>query len=335
MSGGDGMADTVAKLSGSARHPLVDEIARAMSSFCAKGDSVLLAVSGGRDSMALMHAMRSLTDIQPVIGHVHHGLRAASDAECELVRRTAEQQGFECDVKHLDGSSLSSPADAREARYEALAEMASSRQIRFIATAHHAQDQLESVLWAMVRGTGPTGLVGMRSRRTLATGHDLLRPMLQIDRETITDFCELEGLPWSEDPTNADVDTVRGRLRADVLPVLESMREGVARRVAQGTAVRAAAAEALNSSTVKPANREWKRDALASLSEGLRMATIHAGLRDAGGSVDGLSADSIRGVCRAVIDSKRHRRTFECGCGINVVVEASVVTIDNPANAGR
>jgi len=151
--------------------------------------------------------------------------------------------------------------------------------------------------------------------------------MLQIDRASVTSFCESAAVTWCEDPTNADESTVRGRLRAEVLPALESMRAGVARRIAAGTAVRAAASAALDPALRAPEGDLWSRGSLAAVDPGLRAASIHRAAVRLAGSADGICADQIQSVCLAVTDGRRHRRVFECGCSVMVAVEAETVRI--------
>jgi tRNA(Ile)-lysidine synthase len=277
--------------------------------------------------MALMLSLVASFE-RVVVAHVHHHRRDEADAELELVRDAAARFGAAFECAHLDSDPTATPADLREARYAALIRIATSHQAGFIATGHQAEDQLETVLLAMIRGAGPRGLVGMRMRRGLCDGIDLLRPMLEVRREDAQDLCERAGVAWCDDPTNEDPSTLRGLLRRDVLPVIESIRGGAAQRISESTPLRQAAADALDASVVQPVDARWPRGALAGIAEGIRRASIHVAAAACCGGADGVSSASVREVSAAIIDQKQHRRSFEIGGGVVCVVEAKWVRLE-------
>jgi tRNA(Ile)-lysidine synthetase-like protein len=253
------------------------------------------------------------------------------------VEEVAARLGLPFAIRHLDADPHATPAQLRTARYEALVSIASASQAFMIATAHQAQDQLETVLAALVRGTGPRGLVGMPAMRPLSDNISLVRPMLEVDRSAAGELCTLAGLTWCDDPTNVDPKTLRGRLRRDVLPVLESLRPGVASRLASGTAVRAAASLALDNAVVRPqemgdAAVQWGRDSLAEVGKGLCQASLMATARSMVSGSDGLSSASILAATTAILDTRQHRRVFELGCGVVAIVDAMRVRMQKLAS---
>lgn len=214
------------------------------------GEKTLVGCSGGADSVALVLALASATD-RVVVGHVVHDLRPRTETlgDRDFVRDLAERLGLEfaeagVKVKGRVGKGKSGTRNlealARRARYEALLEMAGGRGIRFVAVAHHADDQLETVVMSLLRGSGPAGLSGMPERRVLGW-HDerrvwLIRPMLGavikggITREVCRRMCERAGIVWRDDATNTDVSRLRAAVRHRVVPVLREIRPSAAER---------------------------------------------------------------------------------------------------------
>ncbi|MEE2906195.1 MAG: tRNA lysidine(34) synthetase TilS [Planctomycetota bacterium] len=321
------------------RHPLVHEIERGFRWACG-GEApgpVVLAVSGGRDSMALLIASAVLREhdtfaILPRVVHVHHHLRPEADDEAEHVLAVAAVLDVPAEVRHLK-SPAHTPGDARRLRYEALQQAAMACRSNLVATGHHAEDQLETILAALGRGAGPSGLAGMPRRRTLEDDVSLVRPMLSVSRMDAEALCRAAGTRWCDDPGNVDINTQRGRLRRDVLPVLEAMWPGVASRAAAGAdlqSVAATALEGLVTSVFGTSDRQtWSRLELS----GLPIAVIASGLRRAVlacgplGS-DGVSHSALFAAAEAVGDRRDHRRRYELGGGIEIIVEAIEIRIE-------
>ncbi len=192
-------------------------------------DVVLVALSGGRDSVALARTLKSierLCAIEVVAGHVDHHLRHGSAADAKWVAKFCKREGIECLQARLDGAAIrNSPlgleAAAREARHEALETIADRMGANSIATAHHRDDQAETILERLTRGAGTRGLRGI-----LPVKGRWIRPFLDLDRERIADFAAAQRLEWREDPTNADTDRTRNALRHGVLPALRGIRPG-------------------------------------------------------------------------------------------------------------
>jgi tRNA(Ile)-lysidine synthase len=185
------------------------------------GDRVLVAVSGGPDSVALLHALvllRSAYRLTLHVGHVHHGLRPEADDDATFVARLAERLDCPARVARVTvalGAGRSPEDAARVARHAALARMARELGARRIALGHTADDQAETVLMRVLQGAGPRGLGGMAVRRGR-----LVRPLLEVDRAQVEAHLRAHGLTAVADASNRDPKFLRNRIRHEVLPVL-------------------------------------------------------------------------------------------------------------------
>jgi tRNA(Ile)-lysidine synthase len=210
-----------------------------------RGDRVLCAVSGGPDSMALLHTLWELRDrlgLQLAVTTVDHGLRPEARAEAELVAARARDLGVEWRLLAVDvrgaraarSSSSSSWQDvARGLRLGALEEHARAIGANKIALGHQADDQVETILFRVLRGTGVRGLAGIPYRREM-----FVRPLLDVERAQILTYLRRRSIPFVEDPSNRDARFTRARLRHQVLPALRSENPRL------GEALRALAADA-------------------------------------------------------------------------------------------
>ncbi|KGI77794.1 tRNA lysidine(34) synthetase TilS [Oleiagrimonas soli] len=180
-----------------------------------------VAFSGGRDSLALLHALASLRTAQRSLRavHVNHGLHADSDAWAASCARWCAQWDVPLEIVtvqvDLRGEGLE--AAARTARYAAFADIL--RAGERLVTAHHRDDQAETVLLKLLRGAGPHGLGGMRELRSLGRGQ-LWRPLLATPRERLHAYARAQGLHGIDDPANADPRHARSFLRQTILPQL-------------------------------------------------------------------------------------------------------------------
>jgi tRNA(Ile)-lysidine synthase len=196
---------------------------------------VLVAVSGGADSTALLHflARHESNTSNPNLkrlaaAHINHCLRGEeSDADAEFVRELAADYGlcyFEHRIAREDwnsGKHGSLEAAARTIRYEFLTRTAEQLGFRYVATAHTADDQTETVLHRLIRGTGLSGVVGMGRFRQLSPAVTLIRPLLDIRRRDITAYLEqLGSKPFRTDSTNSENNFTRNRIRNRLLPLL-------------------------------------------------------------------------------------------------------------------
>ncbi|MGC1331363.1 tRNA lysidine(34) synthetase TilS [Pseudomonas sp.] len=181
-----------------------------------------IALSGGLDSTVLLHQLATLarTESFPPLRaiHVHHGLQAAADAWPHHCQRLCDALGVPLTVVRVQvapGASLE--AAAREARYAAFEQVLGEGEV--LLTGQHRDDQAETLLFRLLRGTGVRGLAGMSGQRPLGRGM-LVRPMLQISREQLEGYARANALEWVEDPSNSDTRFSRNYLRSDVLPVI-------------------------------------------------------------------------------------------------------------------
>ena len=188
------------------------------------GALVLVAVSGGMDSMCLLHCLHT-QGVRVAAAHFNHQLRAAeADGDEAFVRRWCESRGIafyagRCDVAALAAENGWTVEEAgRRARYEFLERTAEEIGADRIATAHHAQDNAETLLFHLVRGTGPDGLGAIAPVRG-----KLIRPMLTVTREQIGRYAGENDVPYRTDSTNADTAYTRNYLRCEVLPLLEQV----------------------------------------------------------------------------------------------------------------
>lgn len=186
------------------------------------GETVLVAVSGGADSVALLDVLQELAPslrLTLECVHVHHHLRAAADADARFVQDLCATLGVPCHVEHvvvrreLPWEGLE--AEARRVRYRAVAARADAVGAGRIATGHTADDQAETVLMRLLQGAGPRGLSGILPARG-----PFIRPLLGTRREEIRAHLVSRGLGWIEDATNCDPRFLRNRIRHTILPTL-------------------------------------------------------------------------------------------------------------------
>jgi tRNA(Ile)-lysidine synthase len=202
-----------------------------------RGERIVIACSGGADSIALTAALAAVAkpmELALAMVHVNHGLRpSAWQDECVALRIAATFE-LPIEIVALEAGSVGE-AELRERRYAALTDVARQSGATAVATAHHAEDQSETVLLALFRGAGPEGLTGMRPRRPLEPGVDLIRPLLAFAAEDVRAFCHARALPYAVDPTNADTGYRRNALRnalEALRPIFPGLDEAVARAAA-------------------------------------------------------------------------------------------------------
>ncbi len=195
---------------------------------------VVVAVSGGVDSVAAAHAIHAL-GYRVVLAHVHHGLRGPeADGDAHLVEGMAREWGCPVHVVEIGEDLTAASAGesmqdrARRLRYAGLEHVARAVGSEVIVTGHHRDDQAETVLMQLLRGTGPEGLAGMPAVRFLSTGSSvrLVRPLLSQSRERIRAYAERVGLSWREDSSNESDAYLRNAVRRRVLPLLDDVAGG-------------------------------------------------------------------------------------------------------------
>ena len=188
-----------------------------------KANKIVLALSGGMDSrvlLDLLHRYQNENSISCLAVHVHHGLSANADSWVQQCQKWCVDAGIELAVEYvelsLQGQSLEECA--REARYQALAKHLNSGDI--LLTGQHSDDQLETFLLALKRGSGPKGLSAMAKQMPFK-GATLIRPLLDISREQIAQYAHANALQWVDDESNQDTRFDRNFIRHQITPVLK------------------------------------------------------------------------------------------------------------------
>jgi tRNA(Ile)-lysidine synthase len=197
-----------------------------------RGEKLLIAVSGGIDSMVLLHALKILSAKHQwilVVAHFNHRLRGrASDADKRLVRKTAAAMRLPVAVGSADVKAfaaklkLSLEMAARKLRHEFLAQVAQKQKIKTIALAHHADDQVELFFLRLLRGAGSEGLAGMKWHSPSPADRKitLVRPLLDFSKAELLAFAGEYKIPFRQDATNFSSDLLRNRIRNELLPLL-------------------------------------------------------------------------------------------------------------------
>ena len=276
---------------------------------------ILVALSGGPDSTALLAALAALRDVSaaaPLFAcHVDHQLRpgSAADADaCEVSCRALGVPLYRVQVSVGPGNLQSA---ARRARYAALRRVAGESGAKLIATGHTRTDQAETVILRLVRGAGARGLAGIPPRRGR-----LVRPLIDRSRAEILAYLEERALGWCEDPSNATPRFDRNRARRDILPALESLRPG-----AEAALARAAdllrdderALEAIARARLPRGSTAVRREALEGAPVAVTSRIVRRLWREATGSRRGLGADHVAAVLRLLERPKPGRVSLPGG----------------------
>jgi tRNA(Ile)-lysidine synthase len=198
------------------------------------GDSLLLAVSGGPDSVAMLDYFAGQARghrLKLHVCHINHKLRGSlADADAAFVKKLGAGYGIETTVLCADVKALAKKSGtgiehaARSARYALLAKTALKKKCRLVATAHHADDHAETIILNLLRGTEPKGLLGIPERRELCRKGrirvELIRPLLAVSRREIEEYIKFNALPSRKDHTNDDEYYTRNWIRRTLLPLM-------------------------------------------------------------------------------------------------------------------
>ena len=272
------------------------------------GETVLTAVSGGADSVALLDVLHSLAGqwgwLLHAI-HVHHGLRAEADGDAGFVHDLCARLGVPLHLERVvvkrgppwDGLE----AEARRARYRAFRDVAQRIGAHRVATAHTADDQAETVLMRLLQGAGPRGLAGIARVRGL-----YIRPLLDVRRAQIEAHLRGRGIPWVEDASNLDTRMLRNRIRHEVLPFLSRVVEpSLVDRLCRSAALVRSMVDDLEAGAARELRRLGREEAgawvltmpeLASLPRELAVETVRQAARELGnpGSLRGHAQRALR-----------------------------------------
>ncbi len=247
------------------------------------GECTLVAVSGGADSMVLLHVLAKLRE---KFGHriaahgVDHGLRANAATELDIAERFAAELGVPFSRTNLQVSSGGNlQARAREQRYFALETAAKAAGATRIATAHHADDRAETFILRLLRGSGPKGLAVLPP----ASG-DRIRPLIGVRREQILAYAGRHHIPFSNDPSNIDPRFTRTRVRAEVLPLLHQLNPKIVEHLSI-LADQLAAANLPNAPEIDDFAADLPRTARDALAELQRSRSPHMQIALTGGLV--------------------------------------------------
>lgn len=197
-------------------------------------NTYLVAFSGGADSTALLYALRQLTSqLETPINavHVNHGIHADADSWQEHCENFCRQQGITLTCLRINverRTGLGLEAEARNLRYQAMSALLKPGDS--LLTAHHADDQAETLLLNLMRGSGVDGLSAMPQSRPLVAGM-LRRPLLDFERAALSNYLQENNITWLEDPSNQSLNHDRNFIRLEIIPLLESRWHGVSKRM--------------------------------------------------------------------------------------------------------
>ncbi|HEX9781028.1 MAG TPA: tRNA lysidine(34) synthetase TilS, partial [bacterium] len=244
------------------------------------GDRVVVAVSGGSDSMALLALLAELRGrmrLRLTAAHVDHQLREGSTEDARFVESHSRSLGVPVVIERRDVAAAcarrgwSIEEGARHVRYDALTAVAVRVSAAAIAVAHTADDQAETVLMRLLRGAGPAGLAAMSPRRPATASADapaVIRPLLGVWRRELTEYLRARAVPWREDPSNTDRRFLRNRIRHDLLPLLErEYRPNIRAALAQLASQCRAETELVEAAL----DRQWSRIARPDQRGGYRL----------------------------------------------------------------
>ena len=323
--------------------------------FFPRGGTALLAVSGGPDSLALLDLMagaRESLALSFIVAHADHGIHAASADVAEAVVRVArERYGIETVVERLALGAGTGETAARDARYAFLRRTQAERAAAWLVTAHHADDQAETVLLRALRGSGPAGLAAIAERGP----RGLVRPLLPFTHQELVDHVRARGLDAFDDPANADPRHTRSWLRTTVMPVLrerlgaqaDAALLGVARHAADDVAAWDALLDTLPALELRV--QEGRIDVARTGLRGydsnlagrlLRAAAHRAGMRlgpSQSARIIDLLSDAASGKTLDLGDGMKAEASFGrlivAGCGVRGA-EAATASLDLAGSTG-
>ena len=223
----------------------------------AQRHTLILGVSGGPDSMGLLHILNDL-GFSLLVAHLDHSLRAKSDEDAHFVEREARKLGLEFAVETVSVEKLAFEEKlnledaARQSRYSFLFKLAEEKKARAVLVAHHADDQVETILMRLIRGAGIGALIGMKRILQPNQWHPnipLIRPILNVTRKDILEYCAKNNIDYLEDPSNRNQKYLRNQLRHDLIPKLGKMNPNFNQTLLRNAELLKAENEAMNQFT--------------------------------------------------------------------------------------
>jgi tRNA(Ile)-lysidine synthase len=286
------------------------------------GDNVLVAVSGGADSLALAAAVLKESQefaITPIAVTIDHQLQSGSGEQAEKVESQLKEMGYGKVIskKVMVTTESGLEAGARDARYQALSSCASQEKATKVFLGHTRDDQAETVLLGLARGSGTRSLSGMAAENGI-----YIRPLLNITRDQTVAACKELGIePWN-DPHNGNTEFSRVKVRAEVLPVMEEkLGPGIAAALSRSASILRDDADALDEiaqieiSGSDLANLDCEH--LATLARAIRSRVLRAAIYSAGAPSGSITADHLAGV-EALVTSWRGQGAISLPGGVKV-----------------
>jgi tRNA(Ile)-lysidine synthase len=312
-------------------------------------DAVLVALSGGPDSVALLYVLQELQtdlDLRLEVAHLQHGIRGEEGREdARFVARLCEQLGLRCHIHEIDLPQMKAKAGAgnieamaRQQRYDYFAELAQLRRFQKVATAHSLNDQAETLLMRLFRGSGRTGLGGIAPVRNLPGGQLqdlgilLIRPFLAVSRGEVLQFLHERRISYRTDSSNANSDYLRNWTRLDLIPQLkQKFGDDIILRLSQQAEVIRAEEAYLNSRahaelrsiTIGPILR---RGLFLKLNEALKRKVLRLWLKEHRGTLHGIDFDHVA-LALQFIAGDRAQGRLDLPGGWALVREYDVLTL--------
>lgn len=205
-------------------------------------DTVIAAISGGADSVFLLH-MLAQTKAKIIVAHVNHLLRPEAASDQQFVEKLAKSHGLKIEILNVDVANLAQKnkhgleETGRKVRYEFFNKLAKKYHATFIITAHHADDNLETRLLNFTRGASLKGLIGMETLSQIGKNkkQKLLRPLLDINKKEILAYLKFKKIPYQKDISNEDIKYSRNFLRHEIIPRLEKLNQSLQKNSAKNT----------------------------------------------------------------------------------------------------
>ncbi len=317
-----------------------------------RGARLLAAVSGGPDSMALLHsllALRQELELDIVGAHLDHGLRGEeSAADAEFVRSAFDSLGLRCivesaDVAAMQAAGMSPEEAAREARYEFLARSATACGAWAVALGHTADDQAETVLMNIIRGAGLSGLRGMSALTVMRRGGAelrLLRPLLRLGREDAAAYCEVLKLSPRLDRTNLSPTYTRNRIRMELMPALESYNPAVRDsllRLSHSASIDLAYLESEAATAWERAALEedgsvrLRLDAFSAIPDTVARRVLRRAVRSVKGDLKDVESNHVEDMARLMAGGAGTRLDLPGGVSFEVGYEAATIAAGKTA----